>query len=396
MGKTGLALFFTLLHLLTAAQEEFVTPSRFLTRVPFAQLTGGVILLQARFSNFPDTLNFILDTGSGGISLDSSTTAYFGLTPTPSDRTIRGIGGIKKVSFLNNRELHFPELTIDSLNFHINDYEMLTSVYGERIDGIIGYSVLSRYILKINFDSSFLEFWSKGAMKYPRGGYLLKPFITTLPVQSARVKDERTINTRFLFDMGAGLNLMLSTEFINDSALLHRKRKFYTKQAEGLGGKIDMQMTVIKEVKLGPFKFRNVPIYIFDDEHNITSYPYLGGLLGNDLLRRFNIILNYERRDFYLVPNKHYAEPFDYSYSGLELYLINGEIMIGDVAKGSPAEAAGLQEGDIVVAIDRNFNQSLGQMKIALQQEGKVIRMIVRRGHELIQKELKIISLKKR
>lgn len=395
MRKTGLALFFALLHLLATAQEEFVTPSRFLTRLPFEQLTGGVILMQARFSTFADTLNFILDTGSGGISLDSTTATYFGIQPVPSERTIRGIGGVKKVSFLYNQELHLPGLTVDSLNFHVNNYEMLTSVYGERIDGIIGYSVLSRYILKINFDSSYLEFWSRGTMKYPRGGFLLRPFITTLPVQPARVRDERTINARFLFDMGAGLNLMLSTEFIKDSALLHRKRKFYTKQAEGLGGKIDMQMTVIKEVKLGPYRFRNVPIYVFDDEYNITSYPYLGGVIGNDLLRRFNIILNYERRDFYLVPNKHYADPFDYSYSGLELYLIDGEIMIGDVAKGSPAEAAGLLEGDIVVAVDKNFSQSLGQMKAALQQEGKLIRMIIRRSGELIEKEFKIKSLKK-
>jgi hypothetical protein len=394
MRKTSLALLLALLQLYTAAQEEFVTPSRFLTRLPFEQLTGGVILMRGCFSTFPDTLNFILDTGSGGISLDSTTTAYFGLKPTPSEKTIRGIGGIRKVSFLNNCELRLPDLTIDSLNFHINDYDLLSSVYGERIDGIIGYSVLSRYILKINFDSSYMEFWSRGSMKYPRGGYLLKPFITTLPVQTARVKDERTINSRFLYDMGAGLNMMLTTDFITDSALLHRKRKFFTKQAEGLGGKIDMQMTVIKEVKLGPYKFRNVPIYVFDDEYNITSYPYLGGLIGNDLLRRFNIILNYERRDFHLVPNKHYTDPFDYSYSGIELYDLDGEIVIGDVAKGSPAEKVGLLEGDVVVAIDKSFNQNLGQMKIALQQEGKLIRMIVRRGAELVQKEFKIKSMK--
>jgi hypothetical protein len=396
MLKTSLAIFFAFLQLLCVAQEEFVTPSKFLTRFPFTQLTGGVILLNARFSHFPDTLNFILDTGSGGISLDSTTTAYFGLKPTPSDRTIRGIAGIRKVGFLHHRELHLPGLTIDSLNFHVNDYELLTSVYGDRIDGIIGYSVLSRYIIKVNFDSSYLEFWTKGSIKYPKGGFMLKPIISTLPIQTARIKDERSINTRFLYDMGAGLNLMLSTDFIKDSAILHRKRKFYTKQAEGLGGKIDMQMTVLKEVKLGPYRFRNVPIYVFDDENNITSYPYLGGLIGNDLLRRFNIILNYEKRDFHLVPNTHFAEPFDYSYSGIELYLIDGEVVIGDVAKGSPAEACGLLEGDIVVAIDKVFNHNLGQMKVALQQAGKEVRVVVRRGTELVQKDLKIKSLKRK
>ncbi|MBK8141316.1 MAG: hypothetical protein IPK57_09995 [Chitinophagaceae bacterium] len=55
---------------------------------------------------------------------------YLGLKPTPTDRTIRGIAGIRNVSFLYDRQLHFPGLTIDNLNFHINDYEILTAVYG--------------------------------------------------------------------------------------------------------------------------------------------------------------------------------------------------------------------------------------------------------------------------
>ncbi|HEV7620307.1 MAG TPA: aspartyl protease family protein, partial [Flavisolibacter sp.] len=170
-------------------QEEFIVPSKFLTKFDFIQFTGGVIVLQARLDNFPDTLNFILDSGSGGISLDSTTVEYFHLKSIPSNRTIRGIAGIKTVSFINNRILHLPGLSVDSLNFHVNNYEILTQVYGERIDGIIGYSLLSRYIIKINYDSSKIEFWSKGTLKYPKGGYLLKPIINTLPIQSARVRD---------------------------------------------------------------------------------------------------------------------------------------------------------------------------------------------------------------
>ncbi|MBD0300157.1 MAG: aspartyl protease family protein [Nitrososphaera sp.] len=302
---------------------------------------------------------------------------------------------MKKVGFLNNQILHFPGLTVEGLNFHVNDYGVLTNVYGEKIDGIIGFSVLSRYIIKINYDSSKIEFWTRGILKYPRGGYLLKPLITTLPVQELRVRDERTIDSRFLYDMGAGLNMMLSTDFIKDSNLLDKKRKLYVKEAEGIGGKIDMHMTVIKEVRIGPYRFRKVPIYIFDDEYNVTSYPYLGGLIGNDLLRRFNVILNYDKRDIYLMPNSHFNEPFDYAYSGIELYFEDGLIVVGDVAKGSAAEAAGVQEGDVVVGINRNFSQNLQQMKQALQNTGDKARMIVRRGTELMVFEFKIKSILK-
>ncbi len=230
-------------------------------------------------------------------------------------------------------------------------------------------------------------------MKYPRGGYLLKPVISTLPVHLLRVKDEETINARFLFDLGAGLNLMLSTDFIKDSAILRKKRKLYAKEAEGLGGKIDMHMTVIKEAKLGPYRFRNVPIYIFEDTYNVTSYPYLGGLIGSDILRRFNIILNYSNRDIYLVPNSHFGDPFDYAYSGIELYFVNGLIIIGDVAKDSPAEKVGVKEGDIVIAVNKNFEQNLQHLKASLQNAGNQIKIIVKRGDELMEFQFKVKSI---
>jgi len=378
------------------AQEEFVEPSKFLTKFPFIQMTGGVVIMQARFDTFSDTLNFILDTGSGGISLDSTTADYFKVKGTPSNRTIRGIAGIRNVSFLNNRKLHLPGLTVDSLNFHINDYSILTAVYGEKIDGIIGYSVLSRYVIKINYDSSSIEFWTRGSYRYPRGGFLLRPIINSTPVQQLRVKDGKTITARFLYDMGAGLNMMLSTDFLKDSSLLEKKRKLYAKEAEGLGGKVDMAMTVIKEVKLGPYKFKNVPVYVFNDTFNITSYPFLAGLLGNDILRRFNVILNYDRRDIHLIPNTHFNEPFDYSYTGIELYYIDGKIIIGDVAKGSPAEVAGVKEDDVVVAVNKNFSQNLQQYKAAIQSTGDRLLLIVQRDGQLIQFNMKVKSILKR
>ena len=110
-------------------------------------------------------------------------------------------------------------------------------------------------------------------------------------------------------------------------------------------------------------------------------------------MRRFNCILNYDKRDFYLTPNSHYLEPFDYSYSGIELYFINGEITVGDVADGSPAAASGLREGDAVVAINKVFSQNITQLKLALQNTNEKIKMIVRRKGELMVFEFKVRSI---
>ncbi len=154
-----------------------------------------------------------------------------------------------------------------------------------------------------------------------------------------------------------------------------------------------MNMTVIKEFRLGPFKFHNVPIYVFDDTYNVTSYPYLAGLIGNDILRRFNVILNYDRRDFYLIPNSHFNDPFDYSYTGIELYYESGKVIIGDIAKNSPAESAGLLEGDVVVAVNKNFSQNLQQYKSAIQSTGDRLKIIIQRNGELKEYDLKVKSI---
>ncbi|HMH35220.1 MAG TPA: aspartyl protease family protein [Puia sp.] len=387
-------LFVLFAPVIAIAQEEFIpTPSRFITSLPFNTFTGGVVVIKAQFADYPDTLNFILDTGSGGISLDSATCVRLKIRIEPSDRTIRGIAGIRQVSFTYNQKLHINDLTVDSLNFHVNDYDVLSSVYGDKIDGIIGYSFFSRYIVKIDYDSSKVFIYSKGYMKYPKGGYLLKPTFNGLPIQSLRMKDAGDVVSRFYFDTGAGLCLLLSSDFVSDSSLLNSKKVLVPTQAEGLGGKANMNLTSLKELRLGPYKFKNVPTYVFDDEYNVTSYPSLGGLIGNDILRRFNVFLNYERREIYLVPNTHYRDPFDYSYTGLGLYWIDNDIRIGDVMKDSPAEKAGFKEQDVVIAVGNNFSKNLQAYKNLLQNVGDRVKIIVKRPEGLVQLTLRIKSI---
>lgn len=371
------------------AQEEFIPPqAKLLTRVPFTQLSGGIVIVRALLDQYPDTLNFVFDTGSGGISLDSTSAAYLNLHTVKSEKTIRGIAGIKNVDFAMDHSLQLGGLTTAHLDFHINDYDLLTSVYGVKIDGIIGYSFLRRYIVRLDYDNQVLEVYSPGIFKYPRGGYVLRPNFSTLPLQQATLEDERVITSRFIFDTGAGLSFLLSKDFVDDSLIFKKKRKMYPTQAEGLGGKREMAITIAKEVKIGPFRFRRVPVHVFEDEFNVTSYPLLGGLIGNDILRRFNVILNYPEQSIHIRPNSHYNESFDYSYTGLGIYLIDGEIQVVDVMPGSPGDKAGFQPGDIIFSVETNaskniqvyknlFQNSIGKMRVVIFRKEKPMVLVI-------------------
>jgi hypothetical protein len=378
-----------------AGQEQFIDPpSKKLTSFPFQLLSGGVIIVKAKLNNYPDSLNFILDTGSGGISLDSMTVDKYKIPVVPSEKKIKGIGGVKKVSFLNDATLYFPGLVVDRLNFHVNDYEILTNVYGIKIDGIIGYSFFVRYIVHINYDNTIITVHTTGEYKYPRGGYMLNPIFTAIPIQQTQFKDSRELMQRFYFDTGAGLNFLISESYARDSAVLHRKRKPpVITQAEGLGGKMVMRYTVVKWVKVGPYKFRKVPTHVFEDPFNVTNYPLLGGLLGNDLLRRFNTTFNYVKQELHIVPNSQFKDFFDYAYTGLAMYYVDGEILIDEVAPGSPAEKAGFKKNDYVLAINNDFSKSIQSYRVKLQSVREKLTFLILRNGDILTLNLRPVSI---
>ena len=391
--KAGYIIILSLIFLRANAQEVFNPPAKYITTVPFIILTGGIVIVHAVLDNYKDSLNFVLDTGSGGISLDSTTCAALKLETKMSDKTVRGIAGMKTVEFTYDHSIHLPGLTVEHLDFHINDYDILTSAYGIRIDGIMGYSVLRRYIVSINYETLTFDVYTPGTFKYPRGGYLLKPQFTTLPMQPAVIRDNTTVAGRFYLDTGAGLCMLLNEDLVQDSSLLRSKRKKFPTEAEGLGGKKAMDLTVIREVRIGPYRFRKVPIYIFEDDYNITSYPVLGGLIGNDILRRFNVVLNYPEQQIYIRPNKHFLDSFDYSYTGLGMYIIEGAITVTEIMKKSPAEAAGFKEGDIVIGVDNNLSGNIQTYKTLLQNAGRRIKVLISRKGELMILTIKVKSI---
>jgi predicted metalloprotease with PDZ domain len=150
-----------------------------------------------------------------------------------------------------------------------------------------------------------------------------------------------------------------------------------------------MKLTVIKFVQIGKYRFYNVPTYLYDDESNVTAYPAGGGLIGNDLLRRFNFTINYPAGEIHLSPNSHFSDPFDYSYTGLGIYYEAGTIYIEDIMPGSPGEKAGVKQGDILIGVNNNFSNNIMQYKSILQTEKEKIKLVVKRN-----KELKSLTIK--
>jgi Aspartyl protease/PDZ domain len=367
--------------------------SQKITTIPFEQLYGGVILLKAQVGDKKDTLNFIFDTGSSHISLDSATAAYLNLPVEQTQNMVSGIGGTRKVKQAKGLDFKVGDLTVPKLDFNINDYQILSESSGMQIDGIVGYAFISRYILAVNFDSSFIQVYPRGEYKYPKKGYLWKYRLDNIPNTNFDLKDNRRINISNYIDCGAGLGLLISQQFVNDSSIFSRNKKILETQIEGVGGKTSTKITTMKELKFGPYKFRNVPTYVYDDVYDVLKYPGNAGLVGNDILRRFNWVLNYAKREMHLTPNSALNESFDYSYTGLTIYLIDGVLKITDIVPKSTGEKAGLKVDDVLISIDNNIVTTVKQAKDLLQAENRTVKVIVMRNGKATELNLKIQSI---
>jgi predicted metalloprotease with PDZ domain len=156
-----------------------------------------------------------------------------------------------------------------------------------------------------------------------------------------------------------------------------------------------MKLSTVKRVKLGSYKFNRVPIHIYDDSLNVLAYPDISGLVGSDLLRRFNLVINYPERIIHLSPNTHLKDPFDYSYTGMSYYFIDGKVTITEVQQGSPAEKAGLLPGDVIFGVENNFSNSIQQYKAMMQTAGEKLRILIFRNTQPRLIELKVGSILK-
>jgi C-terminal processing protease CtpA/Prc len=105
------------------------------------------------------------------------------------------------------------------------------------------------------------------------------------------------------------------------------------------------------------------------------------------------VILNYPEQTIYLKPNNKFSENFDYSYTGLGIYLIDNVIQVVDIIKHSPGDKAGFKNGDILIGIDNDFSNNIQSYKTALQNAGTRLKVFIIRNHQPMSLKLKVQNI---
>lgn len=293
---------------------------------------------------------------------------------------------------------NYPILVLEDDYFRFEEYA------GIDVHGIIGADILRRFVIKINFDRQTITFYDPSVFKAPNSKFEIpkvwfkrsKPYIFS----NIKLDNGKSVPVKLLMDTGASLSLMIHTN--TDSLLEVPDHVVRSNIGMGLGGYLEGVIGRIPELNLCENIYLNGVTTNFQDIQNVIDTIYLNGrngIVGNQVLSRFTMIIDYNKEKIYLQPNKRFHQKFKYDRSGLSIIssgLSHNTFSVSYVVTGSPAQDAGIKVGDEI----RNINGlpasifNLEEVLYKLQGKiGKRIRLTLKRDGQRIKVSFRLREL---
>jgi len=160
--------------------------------------------------------------------------------------------------------------------------------------------------------------------------------------------------------------------------------------AAGVSGESPVVAGREESLTLGRVAILNPTVGFSQATKGAHSWADFDGFLGSEIWRRFRVTLDYSRKQMRLEPNDSLRDPFESDMSGLILIADGADFntfRISQIRSDSPAAAAGLREGDVLLALDGQpaSTFTLFQLKQIFKQDDREVLLRVRRGEEQLQ-----------
>jgi hypothetical protein len=387
-----------------AGEQSFVTNTFAQTPLPEARVASipievngeNKVFLQARINNSAP-LTFLLDSGAGsGLVLYFKAAQALGLKLQGKGKGSGGGEGTFETKFVKGVSLQLPGVEIDNQTLVVFPPEKPSLGFGRVVDGVIGYTLFSRYVIELDYQSKVANLYEPKTYQYTGSGESL-PLKIMSNVPFARVKipidGRKPIEGDFLVDLGASrYTMILNTPLVDSNKLLATQKTMKEPGAEGVGGEVKLFVGRLPQLQLGRFTITDPVVHFAQDRKGAFANSEFSGVIGGELLRRFKVIFDYAHKRIILEANESLTEPFEYDTSGIRLRA-EGEdfktLKVHRVVENSPAAEAGVREGDVISAVNDRPATDVDEVRKMFRDEGKEYLLEIVRGEEKIQLKLK-------
>ncbi len=312
-------------------------------------LKGEHIYLEGEVNGNPATI--LLDSGAGATVLDSALAAELGLEGTGS-LPARGIGGTREFSFAEVESYYAAGALMSDQTLAVLPLsEEFYPSTGEMIDLIIGYDFLSRFVTRIDYGSETITLFDPDSFSIDSDDASVLPAERSMSLLSIQAVLEDSVPVTLLLDTGAGGNVHLTPSFFEEHPDFLNDRPAFETEIKGVGGEETISGFRVSEITLGDY---TVPGGICSSFNGGDIFNQYDGILGNGVLSRFVVYLDYSSGRIILEPSSLFEEGLPESLTGMGLEIEDSNLIVSKVIPDSPAEEAGILEGDILLEIDGN------------------------------------------
>jgi outer membrane lipoprotein-sorting protein len=333
-----------------AAPDYTFVAGKTSTEIPFVLASNHIHIPVVIDKSRP--LNFILDSGAGGPVMDTDVAKELGLQ-TVGKLEARGAGeGTQEANFIRLPNVRLGDVVIDSTSGVAISLKFLDKYEGMPIEGIVGYDLFSRFVVKIDYQNQKLTLYEPSSFKYEGKGQSIP---ITLENNHPHVKAivDGKYEGNFVIDCGARSSLTLYTPFVEEHNLVAKSGKTIDVLAGvGVGGKVMGKATRMQSIKIGDFVIPAPLTNLSSAKAGALSSEKTAGNIGGGILKRFTVIFDYGDSRMILEPNANFAYEDNLDMAGLWLTRENDSTKVDFVVDDSPAGNAGIKEGDVIVKIN--------------------------------------------
>ncbi len=352
-----------------------------IAEIPF-ELKNGLILLDVNVNDNTEANTFIFDTGATSDLLDSTSADKLGLEANYK-HDVSGAGGTKSYDIILNQKLKLQnKIEINNTNLVLTDLTKLKDRLERNFDGIIGYSLLKKYITKIDYENQKMLLYNKIENTDTTGYKAINfEFENGIPIPqfdiSITLRNGETYTDKILFDNGAGLTLLINTPYNEEYKLNKKAGKSLISKSENLHGESISEDIAIQSMNLGGYELNEMVVSIAHDKNGVSSYENYLGILGAKVISRFNIVLDYSSSTLYLKPNNTFSKSFEFPLSGIKLKKVDDNIIVDRIEKTSSAYKQGIRKGDKLISVNKDSSGDIIAFREFLKKEGDNIYLTI-------------------
>lgn len=247
---------------------------------------------------------------------------------------------------------------------------------GQRVDGLIGFEVLARYVTTFDYAGRTLTLAMPGAAPTSRADVVPFVLIGTVPQVDCAIDG---IASECTVDTGAGGSADFFVPFVVDHPqIVPSTHSAVGVNGYGVGGGHRGFMGRLRSLRVGTFTLHDLIAGYSTQKQGYFASPFIAANLGGGVWRRFTVTFDYRAQTMALRPNASLGERDRHDRSGMLLINNAGKIVVYDVRQGTPAAKAGLAKGSTILSIDGAAPRSLEQVRRALRDTpGTVLRLQV-------------------